>query len=350
MPATKNFLILILLTLTVAGQTETAVAQAELRPARVGFIDFYGTAGFDVGKVRAALPIREGETFPTAVALHATRPRIEETVRRVTGRPATEVAIVSPGQDVWLFYIGLSGTSVKSFPYNPAPKGTARLPEAALDIYRQVDAAFLSAMQRGATGEDDSKGYALSSDDATLRARQIEMHEYAARHEDVIRAVLRSSADNRQRQMAAELLGYANQSRRQIADLVRASHDPDDVVRNNATRALGVLAKSDPKVAARIPAAGFVEMLNSGKWADRNKAGGLLMALSRWRSPKLLAALRARALESLLEMARWRSTGHAYPARMLLGRIGGIEEARLQELVWDDAQLDVIIKAVRGKH
>ena len=341
-------LITVLLALSVAGQVETVRAQVQLRKARVGLIEFYGTTGLDVEKVRAALPVREGETFPTLVDLYATRPRIEETVRSVTGRPTTEIAIVSPGQDTYFIFIGLSGNQVKSFPLNPEPKGAARLPEAALDVYRQVDAAFLSAMQRGATGEDDSKGYALSSDDETLRAKQLAMHEYAARHDDVIRAVLRTSADKEQRQIAAELLGYANQSRRQMADLVWASHDPDDGVRNNATRALAVLARSNPKVAARIPAAGFIEMLNSGKWADRNKAGELLLALSQWRAPKLLAALRAQALDSLLEMARWRST-HAQASRMMLGRIAGIEDARLYKLVPDNDQVDVIIKEVQRK-
>jgi hypothetical protein len=334
--------------LSAAVRTETARAQAELRPARVGFIDFYGYGGLDVEKVRAALPVHEGETFPTRKALDAERPRIEEVVRRVTGRPTTEVSFVSPGVDVWLIYVGLSGNTVKSFPYNPAPKGKARLPEAALDLYGQMDAAFLSAMQRGASGEDDSKGYSLSRDDATLRAKQLAMHEYAARREEVIRAVLRSAADTEQRRVAAVLLGYANQSARQIADLVRASHDPDDGVRNNATRALAALAISDPKTAARIPFAGFVEMLNSGRWDDRNKAGELLSVLSVSRPPKLLAAMRERALESLVEMARWRS-GHAQTPRALLGRIAGIEEKPLQRFVSDDAQVEVIVEAARRK-
>ncbi len=194
----KSSLILIVLLLSAAVRTQTARAQAELRPARVEFIDFYGYGGLDADKVRAALPVHEGETFPTLKALDAERPRIEEAVRRVTGRPPTEVSFVSPGVDAWLIYVGLSGDTVESFPYNPAPKGKARLPAAALDVYRQTDAAFLSAMQRGASGEDDSKGYALSRDDATLRAKQLAMHEYAARREDVIRAVLRSAADTEQ--------------------------------------------------------------------------------------------------------------------------------------------------------
>ena len=342
-------LILLLSSLTASARTETTSAQAEQRPARVMFIEFYGSAGLDADRVRAALPIREGETLPTLAALGAVRPQIAEVVRRVTGRPAAEVSFVSSGEDVWLIYVGLSGSSVKSFPYHAAPKGEARLSAAALGIYRQADDAFWKAIQRGATAEDDSRGFMLSRDDPELRAKQLALHEYAARHADEIRHVLRSSADGEQRQIAAHLLGYTHQSGRQLADLVWASHDPDEGVRNSATRALGVLARSNPKVAARIPAAGFIGMLNSAKWTDRNKAGGLLLQLTQSRAPKLLAALRAQALESLVEMARWRSPGHAHPARMLLGRIAGIEERRLIELASDNAQVDVIIEAARRK-
>lgn len=341
-------LMTLLLALAAAGRLTAVRAQVELRQARVGLVEFYGTTGLDVEKVRRALPVREGETFPTLVDLYAARPRMEETVRRVTGRPATEIAIISPGQDTYFIFVGLSGNHVKSFPLNPEPKGAARLPEDALQVYRRVEAAFMSAMRRGATGEDNSRGYSLSRDDEALRAGQLAMREYAARHEDVIRSVLRTSADKEQRQVAAELLGYANQSKRQLADLVWASHDPDDGVRNNATRALVVLARSNPKVAARIPAAGFIEMLSSGKWADRNKAGELLLALSQWRTPRLLRDLRARALESLVEMARWRSI-HAQASRIMLGRIAGIEDSRLYRLVPDNDQAEVIIEAVRQK-
>ena len=175
------------------------------------------------------------------------------------------------------------------------------------------------------------------------------MHEYAAQHEDVIRDVLRSASDANQRQIAAELLGYTDQSDRQINDLVWASHDPNSGVRNSATRALTVLAKSDPKVAGRIPAAGFIKMLNSGEWTDRNKAGALLIELSKGRDPKLMIQLRSRSLQSLVEMAKWRSAGHGFFARVLLGRMAGIEETRLQRLAVANDQVDVIINAVRRK-
>ena len=121
--------------------------------------------------------------------------------------------------------------------------------------------------------------------------------------------------------------------------------DANDGVRNNATRALGVLAESSPKVAARIPATPFIEMINSGSWTDRNKGSWVLESLTNNRDPKLLAQLRAEALPSLIEMARWHSNGHAYTARILLGRIAGIEEGRLTKLA-SAGNLEEIIKAL----
>jgi hypothetical protein len=63
------------------------------------------------------------------------------------------------------------------------------------------------------------------------------------------------------------------------------------------------------------------------------------------RDPKLLGELRSGALVSLIEMARWQSSGHAYDARILLGRIAGIEEKRLEQLAKED-DVDEIIGAL----
>ena len=190
----------------------------------------------------------------------------------------------------------------------------------------------MEAVEKGAGGEDNSQGYALFTDPAT-RARQLPMLNYARRHESLIRAVLESSSDAGQRAIAAQLMGYVHSSRMQMAALVRASHDPNADVRNNAVRALGVLAGDSSKRAAQIPAAGFIAMLSSGSWTDRNKSSLLLEVLTRSRDPRLLHNLRAQALDPLLEMARWRSAGHAYAGRMMLGRCAGIEESRLEKLV-----------------
>jgi hypothetical protein len=95
-----------------------------------------------------------------------------------------------------------------------------------------------------------------------------------------------------------------------------------------------------------IPAGDFVEMLNSGEWTDRNKAGGLLGELTRSRPARLLRTLRSRAFDSLAEMARWEA-GHAQSAREMLGRIAGIEESRLEMLVADDSRVAEIVAAAK---
>ncbi len=225
--------------------------------------------------------------------------------------------------------------------YNAAPRGSVRFPPEIETLYQQFLDLNMEASKAHAI-EDRSKGYALSTYPA-LRANQLAIREYASRNPSLIRKVLRKSADAEQRRAAAQFLGYTNYSRVQIESLVIASRDPDEIVRNNAVRALGVLAASSPAIARRIPASNFIDMLNSGNWTDRNKAGLLLSPLTMRRDPKLLRLIRARASDSLVEMASWRNYGHAQNSRLILGRIAGIEEKQLQKLARDDA--NAIIKA-----
>jgi len=310
----------------LCGLALAAALQAQPERLRIGEIEFFGYAGLDLNAKRAALPVREGD--------EVSEDQMEGLIDRIKqAAAATSVgAVCCDDKGRLMIYIGLAGQSARDVPYNPAPRGNARFPQTVADLERQFSDALSQAIGKGATGEDQSKGYALSVDPA-LRARQIAMRAYALRHESEIRRVLESASDAEQRATAAHLMGYARQSRRQIAALVKASHDPAEDVRNNATRALWVLAASSAQRAARIPAEGFIEMLYSRTWSDRNKASLLLEVLTRSRNPRLLAALQARAREPLLEMARWRSAGHAYAARMILGRCAGIEEGRLEKLV-----------------
>ena len=87
-------------------------------------------------------------------------------------------------------------------------------------------------------------------------------------------------------------------------------------------------------------------MLSSGSWTDRNKATFVLLGLTKSRDPKLLSQIRSEALVSLLEMARWRSSGHAHDARILLARIAGIEEERAEQLANED-NIDEILKSLQ---
>jgi hypothetical protein len=325
----------------LCGLALAAAARAQPQRLRIGEIEFFGYAGLDLNAKRGALPVREGDE----VSEDQMEGLIDQIRQAVAA--ASLKAVCCDDKRGLMIYIGLAGQSARDVPYNPAPRGKATFPQTVANIEQQFSAAFSQAIAKGATGEDQSKGYALSLD-AAVRAQQIAIRGYALRHQREIRRVLESSSDAGQRAIAAHLMGYARQSQMQIAALVKASHDPDEDVRNNATRALWVLAASSEQRAARIPAGGFIDMLYSLSWSDRNKASLLLEVLTRRRDPPLLRALLARASEPLLEMARWRSAGHAYAARMILGRCAGIEEGKLEKLV-EAADVTPLMDALRTK-
>ncbi|HEV8486560.1 MAG TPA: hypothetical protein VGV87_23645 [Blastocatellia bacterium] len=321
-------------------------ALAQDKEKRIGEIEFFGSAGIiDLNKVRAALPFHEGDEFRIETEGEKVRHSIEEAVKQVTGHRPTDIApTCCDNQGNWIIYIGVSR---KAIVYNPQPKGATRLPKTTLELYERFMSALSEAVQKGAAAEDRSRGYALS-EYPPLRSIQLEMRSYAIAHEALLRRVLATSADNQQRIVAAELLGYARQSRSQLAALVHASRDSDDSVRNNATRALLVLVESKPNLARDVPAEGFIELLLSGTWTDLNKAGFLLSSITRDRNPKLLARLRTVAVqERLIEMARWR-TGHAEAARYLLGRMAGVDEKRLQQLV-TSGKVEEILTRLQAK-
>jgi hypothetical protein len=297
----------------------------------------------ELNQIRAALPLKAGDQLS-----HDSKDemvgRLKAAIKRVSGHEPSDVATVCcDDQGKLTIYIGLRGESVRQTPYNPTPRGSARLTSAALKVQHDAEQAWLNAINKGVAGEDDSKGYALSAD-PEARAKQLALHRYVARHAEMVRRVLATARDVEQRRIAAEMLGYAGTSREQIHALIRASRDVDDGVRNNAIRALGVVARSNREAAAIIPGQCFVDLLNSLLWTDRNKSAALLSVLTAQRDATLLACLREQALTSLIEMARWSYSGHAYSARVMLGRIAGMDEKALDAML-DKNEVEPIIKA-----
>jgi len=300
-------------------------ACAQDKPKLIGEIEFFGYSGInldkgalDLNKVRTALPFHEkdefsGETFPELAE------KAGAAVKRLTGHSPTDInSTCCDDQGNWMIYIGLSGKTIR---YTDPPNGTARLPANILDLYERFFKVMMESVAKGDAAEDHSQGYALSTS-PPLRTIQLEMRAYAVDREALLRKVLATAADVQQRIVAAQLLGYARQSRTQIAALVRAHLDSNGTVRNNATRALIVLAESSSTVALMIPVAGFTEQLLSGTWTDLNKAGFLLESITKSGKGKIPVALRRKEVrDRLIEIARWR-TGHAEAARHILARMG----------------------------
>jgi len=314
---------------------------------RIATIEFFGHKGVDVAAVRAALPLHEGDELSGGAEAKA---RVRDAVVRASGSEPTDVAAICCRSDGGvLLFIGLRGGSFKAFEYRPAPAGEARVSNELAALDERLGEASDAAVRKGgdAAREDDSQGYALAHD-PQVRSIQLALRRYAIAHEPELFHVIESSRDAKHRAIASQALGYAHQSARQVLALTRAARDPDGEVRNNATRAIGVLAGANQRLARQIPPDVFIEMLSSGIWTDRNKSAAVLEALTAKRTATVLAKLRANALDSLIEMAMWHEASHAYFARMVLGRVAGIPEKRLQELAGNGPP-EAIVAALSGK-
>ena len=73
------------------------------------------------------------------------------------------------------------------------------------------------------------------------------------------------------------------------------------------------------------------------------------MALSKGRNPELFATLRGEAMAPLVEMARWKSEGHAMAAFVILGRIAGYSDDAIQG-AWDRGERAVVINHALNRH
>lgn len=309
-----------------------ALAFAQLTgPINVGTIAFFGYDGVDQDKVRASLPFRVGDSIPVD-KLGEELKQTSDAISKAIGSAPTDIApVCCDAQGKWIVYVGLAGRSNHIFMVNPAPTGTERLPAEVLSLVTNIEKENMNAVLAGKAKEDDTRGYALV---AYLPERKLQetLRHIALKHVNTILNVLETCSNEGDRAAAAMALGYARRSDRQIQALVAASRDADGGVRNNATRALLVMAGSDPRTARKIPAGNFIAMLNSGIWTDRNKGTGLILMLTASRDPALLKRLSAEALPSLIEMANW-DPGHAESAQVILGRIAGMTDSQIKELI-----------------
>jgi hypothetical protein len=162
--------------------------------------------------------------------------------------------------------------------------------------------------------------------------------------------VVLNSAEAKQRAVAAWVLGYAPDKKSVLNELELAARDPDDTVRNNAIRAIGAileLGNSRPELGIKVKADLFIEMLDSVTWSDRNKATMVLLKLTEKKDAAVLAKIKKRSVDALVEMARWKAR-HGVMALTLLGRSAGYSETEIKE-AWSKGERERIIRRAIAK-
>ncbi|HEY1107449.1 MAG TPA: HEAT repeat domain-containing protein [Opitutaceae bacterium] len=323
------------------------VAQDSGPATTVGSIDFFGLRRVSEAEVRAVLKFKEGDPISREAAR-----AVFEDVRKVAGVSQASVAPVTvDGTGKLRIFVGVVEQGAPALEWRAKPEGEQRLTVELRKLYEDSMAVLGAVVRRGSGREDYTEGHSLSADPEMRKPQEAAVVALKTQTA-LVREVLLNSGSEEDRRAAAWLLGYAPDKKAIIPALLEAASDPDSVVRNNATRALGPIASyadANPALGISIPADIYIDMLQSVTWTDLNKASFVLSGLTAKRDPALLRALRERALPVLSDMARWRSEGHAYPAIRILGRIAGWTDEEVAHAVNDDRIEKLIAAASAAK-
>ena len=307
-----------------------AAVHAQMFPP-IEFVDLFGVRTLDERTVRAALPFGKGDTINGTDDKAA----LERNVAEALGVVAVSFALVCCTENRGsILYVGVEEQPGTAAAYRPTPTGDLELPAEVLAANEALGAALMQAITSGDAGEDHSQGYSLAHDSA-LRAQQEVFLRFARADPELFADVLRESANAEHRAIAAIAVGYAADKAWAARELEAAAFDADGGVRNNAVRALGIIGaygQEHPEAGINIDLTRFVELLDSLEQTDRNKGLFLLALNEATPAPRVIAALKERALPSLIEMCRWRNDGHAQPACFLLAHVVGMPASGEQAL------------------
>ena len=327
-----------------ASSAPATIAKA-VRP--IGIIDFYGLHHLSANNLRGALTFKVGDSIKQGD--HSFFEVSKQHLMTVPGVLRVRPGGVCCGDDgSVIVYIGIQETNSPTMNFQPAQTGSIRLSPDVVQTVAEFEGILMQAVLSGHSDEDDSEGHRLLRDFPAARPVEDRVLAIARNDLALLRQVLRESADSEHRALAAELLGYATDLQSVVPDLANAMSDSSEDVRNNAMRALAVFVMATKVSPPRVPYKPFVALLNSPVWTDRNKASFALMTMATKRDPALIRMLRAQALPSLIEMARWSNPGHALPAIRILGAIAGLSDNDFYS-EWSRGDREDIIKSALGR-
>jgi hypothetical protein len=334
----------------LSGFASTIVCFVWLCPAfaaekeAIALVETYGLHSVAREAVLAAAAVKPGDAVPEPA-------QVESIIEKLKGIPGVEQAsakvILTPranGPAQAILYLGIQEAGRPSVKFRDAPEDESELPSSVVETYREFERTLEASVRAGDFSEDDTNGYALMGN-AAARAVQKRFVPLANEHERRLLDVLHTARNAEQRAMAALILGYASDRQRVAEALAAAARDPNETVRNNAMRGLGVLlgyAKSHPEHKLDVPTDWLLDMLESIHWTDRNKALSVLIAAPTGGDNAVVNKLRTRSVPTLGEMARWNSEGHALMPFLLLGRVVGMRDAEVFQ-AWNTGKREEVI-------
>ncbi len=297
---------------------------------RVGSIEIYGNRKTSSSKIKAALETKPGGAPPS-------REDAEERINKISGVLASRVqATCCIGPNLTL-YVGVEERDAPHMEFHPSPAGDIKLADDVVSNYHAFINSVADSIRDDSSAQDFTNGYSLmqSAEGNTIQHRFVPL---VARDLTDIDAVVRNSSDPEQRTIAAYVLQYAPRNPNSITVMVNALmyalQDNEDSVRENAMRSLkavAVGARLHPEQHIRLSPVWFIELLNSPVWSDRHNASLALVELTDKRDPETLQLMRSRALQSVLEMAKWSNLRDALPPFILAGRMASLSDSQIKE-------------------
>jgi len=294
------------------------------QPSKIKHIDFYGLRTVSLEDASKALGIQPGDSLKIDRPAAKKRLLVLESIA-----DAVIIEMFMPGNEMLLVGVQEKGSPVPVF--HNAPSGDAQLPPGMMEAYSAALKLGYEGMMKGKSGEERINGHSFPKYGPAAK-QQHRLAELALANPTQVRTVLRHSKYPEQRAVAANAISYFEDKKGIIEDLVFAVSDPDSGVRNNAIRALSVLAEwanGQDEVRVEFDFSPLIVLLESLKWTDRNKAAALLDSLTFGRDEKLLNQLRENSIPALSEMSKWHSVGHAVYSIHILGRLARISEEEI---------------------
>jgi len=296
---------------------------------KVSYIEVFGNKKIKSDDVINKLEIKENDSLDFEKFI----PKIP-LIKSELGAVAADMGLICCDDNGhYMLFLGVVEDSSHVIKYRARPKDDLHLPKQLVEDYNQFMSRLSDAVQKGETVEDRSKGHALSNY-PPLQEIQARFEFYADKNLSDMSKVLKFSKHDGDRIAAAHIIAYASDKTKIVEDLLYAVEDSEESVRNNATRALALIASYSldrPGLKIKIPADPFIKMVNSHVWTDRNKALAVLDPLTSKRDPVILNSLKRSAIPALVQMSKWRSKGHAEMAFILLGRLAGLDDKTIFE-------------------
>jgi hypothetical protein len=301
--------------------------------SQVAIIDFYGSN--NESELRSCLTFKENDTlqFLTESAYPKAKKAIVDCLLSRSKIKQADIYFVCcyDKEGKWIVFVGVDSKPKKIL--ENAKTIDIKLSTEIKSNYDSLMNLLMIAIEKGEASENDSNGHWLMT---YLPARQLQEKfiTYANKNLILLREVLKNSKYAEQREVAATVIAYYNNKAEIIRDLLGAVTDSDESVRNNAVRAIGIIAnysQMNPNLKIEIPADPFIDMMNSITWTDRNKSSFVLLALTDSRDKKLLNQLKQKALKPIVDMAKWKSNGHSMPGYIILGRIAGWTDQEIMD-------------------